>query len=77
MKLLLYCCKSKKDLLQWAPLSMFPYNYGCFDDLYESEEELNGKIVAECDFDLKVETLGKNYVYSMELEFVKQGDKIE
>ena len=53
MKLLLYCCKSKKDLLQWAPQSMYPYYYGCFDDLYESEEALNGKIVAECDYEVE------------------------
>ena len=55
MKLLLYCTKSKPYLFDFI-LDQYPNRYGLYDtkkDCDSEEEALNGKIVAECDYEVE------------------------
>lgn len=51
MKMLLRCPKNK-PYVERSPLNMCPDLYGAFDDQYEFED-LNGKVVAECDIEVE------------------------
>lgn len=51
MKMLLRCPKNK-PYVERSPLNMCPDLYGAFDEQYEFED-LNGKIVAECDIEVE------------------------
>ena len=56
MKLLLYCTKDKKQLVKWEK---YMYGENGKNDKFNS---LNGKIVAECDFEIE-KIIKKHYEY--------------
>ena len=75
MKLLLYCTKAKPILYKPFELDCFPNDeasrfYLGDDRTIEIDEELNGKIVAECDYEVEKiiyrETTKNNYSFGTE-----------
>lgn len=79
-KLLLYCCKAKPYLFKNPTdvINQFIKDYWCADKLDEKpfdEDILNGKIVAECDFE--VEKLQIVYGKGWETKTIKGTENIE
>lgn len=82
MKLLLYCTKAKPYLIQGFARpyhtkdtsNPFNYNWGLKD--YKSQNALNGKIVAECDFRIeeikRINTIGDWYFYENQDEILEK-----
>lgn len=69
-KLLLYCTKGKKQLVKWEK-----YMYG-ENEKNDKFNSLNGKIIAECDFEVeeikRKNTIGDWFCYENQYEIMKQ-----
>jgi predicted transcriptional regulator len=59
MKLLLYCTKAKPYLVDLRKLNCGFQTWEC-----DSKANLNGKIVAECDFEVEEITIGRTYGFN-------------
>ena len=77
MKLLLYCTKSKPSLMKYETIEGY---YTDTDTVLDKRVLLNGKILAECDFEVeKIELLGDeiNIYYGIENKACLTTEQIE